>query len=106
MSNPIPGQNHGALVPRSAFAWPIPSRRIAMTAARPMSPSPVSAMTMSPHHVHHENSTRRACRMRRTTDRDGYQPVCSLAGRLPDDHGSAYHPSPNERVTAYLPVTG
>lgn len=55
---PIPDQNQGALVPRSALARPIPSLRTAMTRARPISPHPASRMTTSPHHVHHENSTR------------------------------------------------
>ena len=39
------------------------------TAARLISPSPVSAMSRSPHHVHHENSTRRGCRIRPTSAR-------------------------------------
>lgn len=63
-STPIPDQYHRALVPRSALARPIPSLRTAMTTARPISPTPMSMTTTSPHHAHHENSIARAWRTR------------------------------------------
>jgi hypothetical protein len=85
---PIPDQNQGALVPLSALARPIPSLRTAMTRARPISPHPGSRMAMSPHHVHHENSTRQPCRLQTAFDRKRPTGAVSITDRLPYGEGA------------------